>query len=45
LLPSCGPFAHGPWLQEGYYDAAGNYLEFDRPDERDAWLESIEVGL
>lgn len=37
----CYPAAVG--LQEGYIDAAGNYIQLQRPDEEDdAWLESIE---
>ena len=25
-------------------DGEGNYIEYDRPDEQDAWLDSIEGG-
>ncbi len=31
-------------LQEGCFDPAGNYLEYERENEEDAWLDSIEGG-
>ena len=30
--------------QEGFIDREGTYVEYDRADEEDAWLESIEGG-
>lgn len=40
--PASHPSASLPW-QEGSFDPAGNYLEFERREEEtDAWLDSIE---
>ncbi|KAL4447596.1 hypothetical protein ABPG75_004815 [Micractinium tetrahymenae] len=36
------PFHLRRELEEGYFDPAGNYLEYAREEEEDAWLESIE---
>lgn len=29
-------------LQEGFFDPAGAYIEYERQDEQDGWLDSIE---
>ncbi|GAB4822836.1 hypothetical protein N2152v2_009882 [Parachlorella kessleri] len=36
------PFHLKKEREEGYMDGEGNYIEYDRPDEQDAWLDSIE---
>ncbi|KAL4428719.1 hypothetical protein ABPG77_009825, partial [Micractinium sp. CCAP 211/92] len=36
------PFHLKRELEEGCFDPAGNYLEYGREDEEDAWLDSIE---
>lgn len=28
--------------QEGFFDPSGAYIEYEREDEQDAWLDSIE---
>lgn len=31
-------------LQEGAFDPAGGYIEYERPEQDDAWLDSLEGG-
>jgi CD2 antigen cytoplasmic tail-binding protein 2 len=36
------PFHLRKELEEGAFDPAGNYIEYEREEEQDAWLDSIE---
>ena len=40
-LPVCLPICP---LQEGAFDPSGNYLQWEREEEGDAWLDSIQGG-
>lgn len=43
-LPALATSSRRPPMQEGFIDKEGTYIEYDRPEEQDAWLGSIEGG-